>query len=286
MAGDDHHGMTTQLYKGGSGRAEPGWFPIPEVESVRIDGAPGWLQNVHPLFVSDVHLRRWVDDTRLDAFVSLLGSLGADMLLLGGDYAEGDCECRRFFRGLSALRFPLGAYAVPGNNDRMARGELRELMEGAGVTLLVNETSCIPLNGGTLYIAGCDEHKHGKPCTAGLFPDLGAESVNTSVRFDPTDIAGDRGEHDIYRILLSHYPAPPDCSCELMLTGHTHGGQVRLFGLSPYALGFERRYHLMAESGLLRVGDMHLLVSPGVGVSKFPLRYNAPAQIHLLEFVT
>ncbi len=241
-------------------RLRTGWFFLPAVSRVTI-GAPEWLRGKRLLFVTDVHLRRCVSDERLDALIGRLAGVDADMLLLGGDYAESDADCRRFFRALGRLRFPLGAFGVPGNNDRMDRGELRKIMADAGVTLLVNERRSAPLPGGALVIGGCDEHKYGNPRTAGLFD--GCEG---------------------YRVLLSHYPAPPDCECELMLSGHTHAGQFKLLGLTPYSLGFERRYRLMALEGLHRIGGMDLLVSGGIGASELPLRLNAAPEVHVLEF--
>lgn len=238
----------------------PGWFCVPRLVRVGVP-APEYLRGMRLLFVSDVHLRRQVSDAQLAAFVDQLAAVDADLLLLGGDYAESPRDCRRFFRALGGAFFPLGAFAVPGNNDRESRDELRAMAADGDVTLLVNESRRVTLPGGTLEIGGCDDHKYGVPRTADLFPANGG-----------------------FRVLLSHFPAPPDCDCDLMLSGHTHAGQLRLFGLTPYSLGFEREFHLLALDGLQRIGNMHLLVSGGVGVSRIPLRVNAEPEIHLVEF--
>ncbi len=238
-----------------------GWFCAPRLASVAIDGAPEWMRDVRLLFVTDVHLRRWVSDARLEDFIAQLADAGADMLLLGGDYAESRRDCQRFFRALARLRFPLGAFCVPGNNDHKSRDDLRKLAADAGVTLLVNESRRVTLPGGILEIGGVDEHKRGDPRSAGLFSNGGA-----------------------YRILLSHFPAPPDCACELMLAGHTHGGQLCPFGLTPYSVGFERKYRLMAVKGLHRFEDMRLFIGSGIGVSKLPMRLNAEPEIDLIRF--
>ena len=238
-----------------------GLFPVPRLERVAIDGAPDWLHGTRMLFVCDVHLRRLVSDARLEALIDQLIATEADMLLLGGDYAESPRDCARFFQALRRASFPLGSFAVPGNNDARSLPQLREGAAAAGVTLLSNETRRVCLPGGTLEIGGCDEHKFGAPRTAGLFRDDGA-----------------------YRILLSHYPAPPDCECELMLCGHTHAGQLNFFGITPYSVGVEHEYRLMAVRGLHQFGGMRLFVGNGIGVSKFPLRVGAQARIALLEF--
>lgn len=239
----------------------PGVFPLPHPERVQISGAPAHMHGLRALFVSDVHLRRSVSDARLEMLIGLMRMQRADLLLLGGDYAEDGDSCARFFAALRKLSFPLGAYAVPGNNDPGDAALLQSMMARAGVTLLKNRCASIRLPGGTLEIAGCDEHKYGAPRTDGLF-------------------SGDSA----YRILLSHFPILPDCACELMLSGHTHGGQFNLMGVTPYTIGFERRFPLLAVRGLHRIGEMQLLVSSGVGVSRLPLRIGASPRIHLLEF--
>lgn len=238
-----------------------GFFPAPRVVRMTIGGAPAHMRPVRALFLSDVHLRRCVRDAQLDSLIEQIAAQGASILLLGGDYAETPEQCARFLRALGRVRPPLGAYAVPGNNDRMPPEALRDAMAAAGVVLLKNERRRIELPGGALEIAGCDDHKYGLPRTASLFSDPHA-----------------------YHILLSHFPCAPDCACELMLSGHTHAGQCNLLGLTPYALGFERRLRLLALRGLQRRGEMRLLVGNGIGVSRIPLRVGAQAQIYLLDF--
>ena len=239
----------------------PGAFCLPETEHVRIGGAPAWMRGIRALFVSDVHLRPSVSDAKLHALIERIRSPHADLLLLGGDYAETPEQCARFFQALAACDFPLGAYAVPGNNDPMDAALLSDMMAPAHVMLLKNRRTQIHLKGNRLEIGGCDDHKYGSPRTAGLF----------------SDRAG-------YRILLSHFPAMPDCACELMLSGHTHAGQFNLLGLTPYSIGFERSFHHLAIRGLHRVGGMQLMVGNGIGVSRLPLRIGASPRIHLLEF--
>lgn len=239
-----------------------GFFPQPRLVHLQAGGAPEWMRSLRALFLSDVHLRRGVSDGRLRALIDLIGRQRADLLLLGGDYAETPDQCARFFEALAHISHPLGGYAVPGNNDRAPRPALRRQMAAAGVALLNNECRRVPLPGGALEIAGCDDHKYGAPRTARLFSGAPA-----------------------YRILLSHFPSPPDCACDLMLSGHTHAGQVNLLGLTPYSLGFERKYRLMAVRGCARAGGMQLLVGNGIGVSRIPLRLGAEPQIYLLEFV-
>lgn len=216
------------------------------------------MRGIRALFVSDVHLRASVNDARLNSLIDRIAAQNADLLLLGGDYSEGSSQCARFFGALARLHFPLGIYGIPGNNDDPAA--LEGHMSRARAQLLINRSICVPLSGGKLLLGGCDEYKYGQPQTKNLF------------------------SGDGYRILLSHMPVLPDCGCELMLCGHTHGGQMNFFGLTPYSIGFEYPMKQLAVRGLNCLGSMYLAVCSGIGVSRIPLRFGARSEILLLEF--
>lgn len=239
-----------------------GVFPEAQPISLCIGDAPEFMHGVKALFISDVHLRPGVKDAQLNALVEQIRAQDADLLLLGGDYAETTKDCLRFFAALECLSFPLGAYAVPGNNDRDSMPTLLETMQRAGIQLLHNAACSLSLPGGRLAIGGCDDHKYGHPRTKGLFD----------------GVPGD------YRILLSHYPVLPDCECSLILSGHTHAGQCNVLGITPYSLGFEFWMHLQGVRGLKRFGDMRMFIGNGIGISRIPLRMGAQPQIYLLNF--
>lgn len=234
-----------------------GFFPAPALETLRIP-APPFMHGLRALFLSDIHLRGCVSDARLHALIRQIRDAQADLILLGGDYAETDSECARFFEALRGTKAPLGLYGVPGNND--ARETLPGHMAQAGALLLSNRAVSLNLPGGTLQIGGCDDHKFGSPRASGLFSGGG------------------------YRILISHFPAAPDCAPDLMLSGHTHGGQINFLGLTPYSIGFERKFRLLGVRGVSRFGNSCLAVCNGIGVSRLPLRIGARPQILLLEF--
>lgn len=241
-----------------------GVFPLPRVKQIQIGGAPEFTKPLRALFVSDVHLRPNVSNERLAALMDLIAAQKADVILLGGDYAESTADCLRFFEAFKGIRAPLGAYAVPGNNDIDSMPTLEATMAQAGVTLLNNRSVQVAFNGSCIQIAGCDDHKYGSPCTRDIFPE----------------------NRDGYRMLISHWPVQPDCECNLMLSGHTHGGQFNILGITPYSIGFELKHKLLGVKGLKRIKDMRLLIGNGIGVSRIPMRIAAEPQIYLLNFVT
>lgn len=116
-------------------------------------------------------------------------ALEADLLLLGGDYAETSANMRFFLEEICAFEAPLGKFAVQGNNDAQCAQrenlDLPAMMARSGVQLLVNERAEVRLPGGRILIGGVDECYFGHPDGRGLFQDA--------------------RENDA-RILLSHYP--------------------------------------------------------------------------------
>ncbi len=236
-----------------------------------IENAPTFMRGLRALYVSDTHVLPRTQDADIRALTDRIAALSPDILLLGGDYADNAGDALRLFDALSALRFPLGAFGCLGNNDAEAwqsPAALSEAMTGRGLRLLVNEAVTIPVKGGAIRLAGVDERKFGKPRAAGLYSD------------SPTP--------GVYRVLLSHYPTMPDVKPDLMLSGHTHGGQFNLLGMTPFVFGFEqilrRDMRPMAVAGLLEAGGMKLLISKGVGASRIQLRMGVRPEIDLLSF--
>lgn len=237
-----------------------------------IDGAPAFMRGLRAMFVSDVHVRPNTTQAELDALMDRIAAASPRLLLLGGDYSDFAEDCVRFFRALERLAFPLGAYGVLGNNDAEAwesnQKSLRKIMSQAGCKLLVNAFVDIPMAGGTLRIGGVDEYRYGNP--------------------HMTRRWSGEGNGNRYRILLSHYPVLPEERPDLMLSGHTHGGQFNLLGLTPFAIGFERssipHRASTAISGLHDVDGMKLLISKGIGASRLQLRVCVRPEINLLLF--
>lgn len=236
-----------------------------------VPDAPAFLRGVRALFVADVHAVPATTRADCLALRHRIEAIAPDLLLFGGDYADRPEDCRRLFEGLAGLRPPLGWFGVLGNNDREAWPKvkaLRGLMAEAGCTLLVNQHKCVPVGEGTLWIGGVDEYLYGKPKPEKACPPERAPGV--------------------YSILLSHYPKAEPPLPDLILSGHTHGGQYNLLGVTPYTLGFERllRPRLAPRwvAGACALGQTRLLVSKGIGASRIPLRVGVRPEINLITF--
>ena len=232
------------------------------VPKIDVRSFPNARAHMRIAFASDLHARRGM---RISAIADKIAGLHADALLLGGDIADRAEYARSMLGALQSIAFPMGAFAVCGNNDIEAFGSRRAFgraLREFGIRLLVNEG--VFLAGANVYLGGVDEAKYG-------FPDpLSALS------------GAPRGA---YRILMSHYPLSRALAARpnLMLSGHTHGGQFNFLGITPYAIGMERRYRLCRVSGMGEHAGAQVLVSRGVGASRIPLRIGVRSEIHLIQ---
>ncbi len=258
-------------------KAEQVWFRGLPPEGAKVERLkltfprlPEALDGARILFVSDVHAGFTFPAEGQRRLIAQIASLEPDMVLWGGDFAETRRGAGALFEKIGALAPPLGMAGVVGNNDRRAfRGameELRGLAERAGVRLLVNGR-WTPLSG--LIVLGLDEDYYGMP--------------------DASILSGDR--EAALRILLSHSPVPLEALLEgapapdLILCGHTHGGQIRLWGRTLYDLGFDRvrrGQRLFAARGVVREAGTVAVVSAGLGSSRIPLRLFCPPEIQLI----
>lgn len=241
----------------------PRWFfsitPGKGVETVQHAFPCPALAGMKLAFFSDIHASPRFSDAAMEALLARVAALGADIVCIGGDFAEDEESLARLLRFFPLLSPPLGVYACLGNNDRELPGFAR-MLEGHA-HLLVNES--VFLEG--LRLGGVDERKHGHPRPEAIFPHDGASA----------------------RVLLSHYPVACDFGVgarpDLQLSGHTHGGQFNVLGITPYTFFFEPRRHAWV-SGECTLGGVRTIVSNGIGMSRVTLRVGAPPQVHLVRF--
>jgi predicted MPP superfamily phosphohydrolase len=233
---------------------------------------PTTFDGTRIVFLSDVHRGIFLSQGRLGRLVDRVNDLAPDLLLLGGDYVWGNTDYEAScFEELGRLRAPLGRFAVLGNHDygRPQHADGRDeddptlaiaAIKSAGITLLDNRGVWLERNGGRIRLGGVSDYQEGEP------------------QVDPT-LEGTK-EDDLV-ILLSHNPdfaeGLPE-AVDLVLSGHTHGGQISFFGL--YAFYLPSDYGQKYRTGVVENGPTTVMVSNGIGTSTLlPLRYFARPQI-------
>jgi len=264
---------------------------------------PGWPNGfkLSVALIADIHaVDPWVTPARIDRIVAQTNGLGADVILLLGDYVAGH-GLKRFgravphelwARALAELKAPLGVHAVLGNHDWWEDRSVQEREAGpvpaelalraAGIPVYHNKSVRLEKKGNGFWLAGLGDQWAFWPK-----PEHYEDFVrNGKIDYRGVDdLPGTLAQvtDDAPVILMAHEPDIfPDVPARVSLTlsGHTHGGQVRVMGYAPFVPSkFAGRfaYGHIVEDG------RHLIVSGGIGCSGFPVRFGAPPEIVFID---
>jgi len=233
--------------------------PVIQDYKVQIAGLPAELEGTSIVVLSDLHLGSLLGREWLEARVKQTLALQPDLVLLLGDIFEGHGPPnRQLLSTLQQLSAPMGVWAILGNHEFHSNPDtITDFMEEAGFEVLRNRWA-EPYPG--LILAAVENP------TSSRIEDKGGETVTKVLANQPSGST----------ILLSHaprhYEAAAQAGVDLMLSGHTHGGQIWPFGYlvqKPFPL----------YQGRHEVEDMTLIISRGVGTWGPRMRLWRPAEI-------
>jgi uncharacterized protein len=243
--------------------AEPFMLAI-ERQEIYLRRLPPALDGLRLVHLSDFHYGPLTDSRHLERAVKAANDLRPDLIALTGDYISQDriyaAPCAELIGRLKA-RF--GVYAVLGNHDHWTDAALiTDLFRAEGVTVLVNEGLRLDLAGESFWLAGVNDTM------------VGLEDISLA-------LAGSSDSE--MRLLLAHNPIilrrAARAGVDLVLSGHTHGGQVTLRPEKNRS-GKPRRRLLR---GLGRRGNTQIYVTRGLGTVVLPIRYGCPPEVSVLE---
>jgi predicted MPP superfamily phosphohydrolase len=241
---------------------EPHW---PEVVRLELPLArlPRGLDGLTIAQLSDIHAGHLVGPAKIRRYVDMVHALQPDIVAITGDmFHAGAVSAWMCAAELSALRAPLGVYVVLGNHERHAPPEVGELpFRRAGLTVLANAAQRVDVDGDALWIIGVDDML------------MRRGNLQEALHGVPDEAC---------KILLVHEPDLADqASCypiDLQLSGHTHGGQIRVPGLGALLLPVMGRRYPM---GLYHVNGMWVYTNRGLGVNRPALRFHCRPEITL-----
>jgi predicted MPP superfamily phosphohydrolase len=226
--------------------------------SVPVVGLPPPLAGLRVGLITDVHRSQWVSSDDVLRAVRLLRQAGPDVIVLGGDYVTwGD----RAYVGSSAealgeLAAPHGVFAILGNHDDNA--DMPAALAARGITMLKNARTQLTVKGETLELIGISFWTRRLADIASIT--RGARGTMVLLAHDPRRLV----EAEALKI-------------PLVVSGHTHGGQVVL----PFAGAVAAR-KFPVISGIGRRGATTIFVSRGVGTVYVPVRINCPPEVAVL----
>ena len=225
---------------------------------------------------SDAHVGTYTGSRQhiLEKAIDSIRAQHADIIAFTGDLQNiQPAELAPHLQLLSSLRAPDGVYSVLGNHDYSGymdappsvkaynERKLIQMERSCGWNLLLNEHRCIHRGRDSIFIAG--EENDG----TGRFPAKG--DMDKTMRGIP---------QGAFTVLLQHDPSAwerhilPHTAVPLTLSGHTHGGQFKLFGWSPVMLQYKE------SEGLYRIGNSRIYVTAGLG-GVIPFRFGMPGEI-------
>ncbi len=216
--------------------------------------ASNLLSEINMFFISDIH-RRNISTNTLRSIQKEV-----NLVVIGGDLTEKGVSIDRTRENIRKLkRWDAPVYFVWGNNDYEAfPNEIYHLLKSEGVTILTNSNHDILVDTQTISLIGLDCCKYSEARI-----DLAIQNTN-----------------GIFNILLTHDPSAfyeMDESfqnkIDMVLAGHTHGGQIRVFGFGYFEKG-----------GLTKLRNTKILISEGYGYTRLPFRLGTRSECHVLTF--
>jgi predicted MPP superfamily phosphohydrolase len=241
----------------------------PVLERVSIPVPPGHegLAGLRIGFITDTHVGPFISPDDLARATKLIADEHPDLILLGGDYVS---ESARYTTSAVEVIWelvretPLGGYAVLGNHDlSVSRTRVSEALTAVGIPVLRNQSLPVSYGGDELWIAGIDETLLGDDRPAETFAQVPSGAAAIALWHEPqfAELAAEQG-------------------ALLQLSGHTHGGQIRIPGVGPVGLPIHGKRHVM---GLDRAAGMPIYTARGVGVYRPPMRFNCPPEVTIIE---
>ncbi len=243
-------------------------------QRIALRKLPEVFDNFRLVQLSDIHHSPFLSEREITAASEQANALRPDLIVLTGDYVS---HSRDFIdgcaRALGRLRAAHGVLAVLGNHDHWTDGPaMAAALQSKGIRVLENENLLIRRGGSAIRLIGVDDF---------------------TVKRDNLQLALEGSESAEARILLSHNPAiireAARAGIDLVLSGHTHGGQINwrlLIGRENQTTQrWLRRPSRRLMRGLAQLGETTLYVNRGLGTVILPLRYGCPPEISLIELV-
>ncbi|MGP4077002.1 metallophosphoesterase [Halobacillus sp. K22] len=208
-----------------------------------------YFRELHIVFISDIHNRE-INTQTLNKLKNV------DVVIIGGDLVDKRTPLTRLKNNLNKLKqWKAPVYFIPGNNDHeLEKANLLDVLDKYQIHVISNSDYVVTLPSDTEFVlSGIDPYF--------MKPRRQAAYIKEQINYQILCV------HDPYVYQKMNHEDQKQFA--LVLSGHTHGGQIRLFGLGPYTRG-----------GWFESEIPPLLISEGYGTSLLPLRLGTRAELH------
>jgi len=235
-----------------------------EQQEILLPRLPPALDGLRIVHLTDLHYGPFTSTKHLERAIEATNALRPDIIALTGDYiSQHRMYAAPCAEVVGKLRARHGVYAVLGNHDHWTDAKLiTDLFRAEGIRMLINEGMRMDIDGSSFWLAGVDDKM------------VGLENL-------PLALAGS-ADHE-FKLVLAHNPVilrrAAVADVDLVLSGHTHGGQVT-WRAEKSKSGRPRRRLLR---GLTRRGKTQIYVSRGLGTVVVPIRYGCLPEVSVLQ---
>ncbi|MBA3692114.1 MAG: metallophosphoesterase [Acidobacteria bacterium] len=231
--------------------------------NITLKRLPKNLDGFRIVHLSDIHHSPFTSLEHITRAVEIANSLEPDMFVLTGDFVSHESKyIAPMAKVMGTLKSEFGTFACLGNHDHWTDAKLvTNYLRGENITVLINEGFRFVERGASFWLCGVDDYMVGqtdlRSALRGSFPDE-------------------------MKILLAHNPKilyrAARASVDLMLSGHTHGGQVKIRNEEKRILP-RRKF----ASGLYRRKGTQVYITRGIGTVVLPVRFGCPPEVSLIE---
>ncbi|MCC7158058.1 MAG: metallophosphoesterase [Ignavibacteria bacterium] len=254
-----------------------------EQREIKIDNLPPELRGTTITLISDIHAGQYMNEKEMREYADVINELGSDIICIPGDFVNFDSrDIHALTAAFRDLKAKYGVYGSLGNHDFFQDADYvsKGIMNESPIQLLRNQHRKINIKGKDLYLMGVDD-------TRGSGAQMDAViNYYEQVELGASDL--NQGFNDSPKILLCHKPYGFDAlaqkNIDLVLAGHTHGGQVVPIKFGNFNLSFAASVSKYIE-GLYKIGKSNMYVSRGIGSVGLPIRINCPPEITKITLV-
>ncbi len=262
-------------------------YEIENVE-IKINDLPHELKGTTVTLVSDIHSGPYMDENLMKEYADVVNDLKSDIIVIPGDFTNSDkMEVHPLANAFKNLKAPNGIFGSLGNHDYFSDAEYvaKVISNETPVKLLRNNSEFINKNGRDLILIGCEDTRQSgsssDPVLMGYFN-------NTFNKAEIKTKEKNLNFNKLPKIVLFHKPyffeEMNKNNPDLILSGHTHGGQVVLAKFGNVNLSFAGAVSKYI-SGLYEYGNSRMYVSRGIGSVGLPIRFNCKPEITKITLI-
>jgi predicted MPP superfamily phosphohydrolase len=250
-------------------------------QKIKIRNLPDNLKGTTFSLISDIHSGPYMDEATMKEYTDVINSLNSDFILLPGDFTNSSkTEIHPFNNAFKNLKAKYGIYGTLGNHDYFSDPDYiaDAVNNESPIKMLRNKSQIININGNDLCIMGVEDTRDSGTNRDSILIDY----IDKTIKITADE---NKNYNDIPKIMLCHKPYIfnniADKNLDLIVSGHTHGGQIVFVKLGDFNLSIAASISKYV-SGYYREGNSQMYVSRGIGTVALPIRLNCPPEITML----